>query len=254
LYPTFEICQKRNEEDIPHYLLIIAMMTTSKATADDVGNAKCPIIKLEAERLPDMTVPRSGHSAFLANGEVTVVGGHTSGFKLTPTAEYLKDDEWHQIPTVYSHDGGTSIVMKSGKVLLAGGFKDNLGISQSYEVELYDPKTHTCEGFGCLNQKRASAAAVELDHGQVLITGNWYADDEMELYDGKASFSHAKAVSQSRYLPHVLRTSGNDAMIVAGYDMHGEPLDTIIIDRLHGEAIRDTLFSTWRPLHYDLST
>ena len=57
-------------------------MTTSKATADDVGNAKCPIIKLEAERLPDMTVPRSGHSAFLANGEVTVVGGHTSGFVL----------------------------------------------------------------------------------------------------------------------------------------------------------------------------
>ena len=33
-------------------LLIIALMTTSKATADDVGNAKCPIIKLEAERLP----------------------------------------------------------------------------------------------------------------------------------------------------------------------------------------------------------
>jgi AraC-like DNA-binding protein len=75
----------------------------------------------------------------------------------------------------------------------------------------------------------------------------------MELYDGKASFSHAKAVSQSRYLPHVLRTSGNDAMIVAGYDMHGEPLDTIIVDRLHGEAIRDTLFKTWRPLLYDLS-
>ena len=213
----------------------------------------CPFVKIEAERLPDMTIPRSGHSIFVVNGEVTVVGGHTSGFKLTPTAEYLKDNEWHQIPTVYSHDGGMSIVMKSGKVLLAGGFKDNLGISQSFEVELYDPKSHSCKGFGCLNQKRASAAAVELDHGQVLITGNWYADDEIELYDGKASFSQAKAVSQSRYLPHVLRTSGNDAMIVAGYDMHGEPLDTIIVDRLHGEAIRDTLFSTWRPLHYDLS-
>ena len=213
----------------------------------------CPITKIEVERLPDMTIPRSGHSIFVVNGEVTVVGGHTSGFKLTPTAEYLKDNEWHQLPTVYSHDGGMSIVMKSGKVMLAGGFKDNLGISQSFEVELYDPMTHTCKGFGCLNQKRASAAAVELDHGQVLITGNWYADDEMELYDGKASFSHAKAVSQSRYLPHVLRTSCNDAMIVAGYDMHGEPLDTIVVDRLHGEAIRDTLFNTWRPLHYDLS-
>ena len=230
----------------------MSLILSISASAISISDS-CPFVKIEAERLPDMTIPRSGHSIFVVNGEVTVVGGHTSGFKLTPTAEYLKDNEWHQIPTVYSHDGGMSIVMKSGKVLLAGGFKDNLGISQSFEVELYDPKSHSCKGFGCLNQKRASAAAVELDHGQVLITGNWYADDEIELYDGKASFSQAKAVSQSRYLPHVLRTSGNDAMIVAGYDMHGEPLDTIIVDRLHGEAIRDTLFSTWRPLHYDLS-
>ena len=234
------------------YILIMSLILSISASAISISDS-CPFVKIEAERLPDMTIPRSGHSIFVVNGEVTVVGGHTSGFKLTPTAEYLKDNEWHQIPTVYSHDGGMSIVMKSGKVLLAGGFKDNLGISQSFEVELYDPKSHSCKGFGCLNQKRASAAAVELDHGQVLITGNWYADDEIELYDGKASFSQAKAVSQSRYLPHVLRTSGNDAMIVAGYDMHGEPLDTIIVDRLHGEAIRDTLFSTWRPLHYDLS-
>ena len=233
-------------------ILIMSLTLSIPAMAVSAGN-HCPMVKIEAERLPDMTIPRSGHSVFVVNGEVTVVGGHTLGFKLTPTAEYLKDNEWHQLPTVYSHDGGMSIVMKSGKVLLAGGFKDNLGISQSFEVELYDPKTHTCKGFGCLNQKRASAAAVELDHGQVLITGNWYADDEMELYDGKASFSHAKAVSQSRYLPHVLRTSGNNAMIVAGYDMHGEPLDTIIVDRLYGEAIKDTLFNTWRPLHYDLS-
>ena len=233
-----------------HLLLMLLLSMSANAIP---ANDSCPIVKIEAERLPDMTIPRSGHSIFLVNGEITVIGGHTSGFKLTPTAEYLKDNEWHQLPTVYSHDGGMSIVMKSGKVLLAGGFKDNLGISQSFEVELYDPKSHSCKGFGCLNQKRASAAAVELEHGQVLITGNWYADDEMELYDGKASFSQAKAVSQSRCLPHVLRTSGNDAMIIAGYDMHGELLDTIIVDRLHGEAIRDTLFNTWRPLHYDLS-
>ena len=233
-----------------HLLLMLLLSMSANAIP---ANDSCPIVKIEAERLPDMTIPRSGHSIFLVNGEITVIGGHTSGFKLTPTAEYLKDNEWHQLPTVYSHDGGMSIVMKSGKVLLAGGFKDNLGISQSFEVELYDPKSHSCKGFGCLNQKRASAAAVELEHGQVLITGNWYADDEMELYDGKASFSQAKAVSQSRCLPHVLRTSGNDAMILAGYDMHGELLDTIIVDRLHGEAIRDTLFNTWRPLHYDLS-
>ena len=228
-------------------------MTTSKATADDVGNAKCPIIKLEAERLPDMTVPRSGHSAFLANGEVTVVGGHTSGFVLTPTAEYFEDGKWHQLQTVYTHDGGISIVMKSGLVLLAGGFKDNLGIGQSFEVELYDPATHQSKGFGCFDQKRVAGAAVELDSGRVMITGNWYTNDGIEIFDGKARFSHVRDVTQSRYLPHLFRTSDGDVLIVAGYDNHGESIDTIVVDRLYGEPFRNELFDNWHPLHYDLA-
>lgn len=228
-------------------------MTTSKATADDVGNAKCPIIKLEAERLPDMTVPRSGHSAFLANGEVTVVGGHTSGFVLTPTAEYFENGKWHQLQTVYTHDGSISIVMKSGLVLLAGGFKDNLGIGQSFEVELYDPATHLSKGFGCLDQKRVAGAAVELDSGRVMITGNWYTNDGIEIFDGKTTFSHVRDVTQSRYLPHLFRTSDGDVLIVAGYDNHGESIDTIVVDRLYGEPFCNELFDNWHPLHYDLA-
>ena len=65
-------------------LLMILLMTT-KLSADGVDKVQCPVVKVEAERLPDMNIPRSGHSAFLLNGEITVVGGHTSGFVLTPT-------------------------------------------------------------------------------------------------------------------------------------------------------------------------
>lgn len=233
-------------------LLFIALLVTSKAMADGDGKANCPVVKIEAERLPDMNVPRSGHSAILVNGEVTVVGGHTSGFVLTPTAEYLKDGEWHQLQTVYNHDGGISIVMKSGKMLLAGGFKDNLGIGQSYEVELYDPVTHQFNGFGCLDKKRVSGAAVELDSGRVMIAGNWYADDAIEIFDGTATFSHVKPVAQTRSLPHVFRTSNGNALIMAGYDFHGNPIDTIIVDRLYGDPFRNELFDNWKPLQYDL--
>lgn len=233
-------------------LLFIALLVTSKAMADGDGKANCPVVKIEAERLPDMNVPRSGHSAILVNGEVTVMGGHTSGFVLTPTAEYLKDGEWHQLQTVYNHDGGISIVMKSGKVLLAGGFKDNLGIGQSYEVELYDPVTHQFNGFGCLDKKRVSGAAVELDSGRLMIAGNWYADDAIEIFDGKATLSHVKPVAQTRSLPYVFRTSNGNALIMAGYDFHGNPIDTIIVDRLYGDSFRNELFDNWKPLQYDL--
>lgn len=213
----------------------------------------CPIVRVEAERLPDLNIPRSGHSAFIANGEVTVVGGHTSGFVLTPTAEYYKDGQWHQLQTVYAHDGGFSVALKSGKILLAGGFKDNLGISQSFEVEMYDPVTHHFDGFGCLDQKRASAAAIELDSGKVLITGNWYADDGMECFDGQTSFSHVKAITQPRYLPHLFRTSDGDVLVVAGYDTKGQPIDSLIVERMKGEPFHAPLFDTWRPLQYDLA-
>jgi AraC-like DNA-binding protein len=233
--------------------LLAALLMCSTSAADGVEKANCPVVRVEAERLPDMNVPRSGHSALLLNGEVTVVGGHTSGFVLTPTIEYLEGGKWQQLQTVYTHDGGISIVMASGKVLLAGGFKDNLGIGQSFEVELYDPATHESKGFGCLDQKRVSGAAVELDSGRVMITGNWYTDDGIEMFDGKTSFSHVRNVSQSRYLPHVFRTSDGDAVIVAGYDERGNPLDTIVIDRLYGEPFRNELFENWRPLHYDLA-
>ena len=138
-------------------------------------------------------------------------------------------------------------------MLLAGGFKDNLGISQSFEVEMYDPTTHHFDGFGCLDQKRASATAIELDSGKVLITGNWYADDGMECFDGQTSFLPVKVIRQPRYLPHLFHMSDGDIMVVGGYDTKGQPIDTIIVERMKGEPFQTPLFKTWRPLQYDLA-
>lgn len=211
------------------------------------------IIKVQSEQLPDMNIPRYGHNLFYLNGEPIVIGGHTSGFVLTATAEYFKDGKWHLLPTVYPHDGGFGIAMKSGKILIAGGFKNNLGIGQSFEVESYDPVTHHFKGFGRLVKNRASAGAVELDSGQVLMTGNWYADDGMEIYDGQVSFTHVKDVCQSRYLPHLFRISGNDVLLVSSYGNRGQRHDSILIDRLHGETFMTPLFENWHPLQYDIS-
>ena len=235
-------------------MTLLAMSVKVSSMTDSISSQKaCPIVRIEAERLPNMNIARSGHSAIFVNGEPTVIGGHTSGFVPTPTAEYLKDGEWHQLQTVYTHDGGFSIVMKSGKVLLAGGFNDNLGIGQTFPVENYDPATHSFQGFGCLDKKRVSSAAVELDSGRVLIVGNWYADDGMEMFDGDSHFTFVKNVSQTRSLPHVLKTSTGNVLVLAGYDYHGEPIDSIVIDRLHGESFTHPLFKTWRPIQYDLT-
>ena len=206
---------------------------------------------LEAERLPDLNMPRAAHNVFYANGELTVVGGHTSGFVTTPTAEYFKDGAWHLISTVYHHDDGMAVVMSDGRrVLLAGGHDKNLGIGQSYEAEMYDSQTHTFEGFGSLERNRALAQGVELDDEQILIAGNHKDNDAFELYDGKKSFHYLKDVSIWRSAPYLLPISDNDVMAFGSvWRGHFEACDTV--DRLNSEPFTEPLLKEWIPFVYD---
>ena len=206
--------------------------------------------KIEVERLPDLNVARSGHHTFFFKDEVVVVGGHTTGFVPTATAECYRNGAWHQMRTIYPHDHGFAIPMKSGKMLIAGGHEQSLGIGQTFTVEYYDPDYGSFTGFGCLSTKRCFSDAIELDNGKVFVSGNWYHDDDIEQFDGKLSFLTVKKVSQNRSLPYILRTSKDNLMIFSTCDNHGQPFDTIIIDRLQGEAFTEPLFDTWKP-HYD---
>lgn len=207
----------------------------------------CPVKPLQVERLPNLNTPRSGHHIFVVNDELTVVGGHTSGFIPTATAEYFTDGEWHQLNTVYIHDQGLCLPMSDGRVMLAGGHEKDLGIGQIFSVEMYHPHSHRFEGYGCLDSKRCMSDAVELDSGRVIISGNWYEDDAIELYKGERLFSPLKKVAQQRVSPFVLRTAKDDAIIFGTIDNHGQRHDTIIVDRLKGEPFTVALFSVWRP-------
>lgn len=206
---------------------------------------------LEAERLPDMNLPRAGYNVFYANGELTVVGGHTSGYVMTPTAEYFSDGAWHLVPTVYHHDNGMAVVMSDNKkVLLAGGHDKNLGIGQSFEVEMYNSATHTSEGFGSLERSRAFAQGVELADGQVLIAGNHKNNDIFEVFDGKKSFGFIKEVSVWRSSPYMLPIA-NGEVICFGSVWRGrfEPCDTV--DRLHDKPFTEPLLKEWMPWPFD---
>ena len=209
----------------------------------------CPARQIEAQRLPDLNLPRATHSVFLAGGELVTVGGHTSGFVLTKTAEYLSDGEWHLVSTSYPHDGGFSVVMKSGRVLLGGGYEKDLGIGQIFSVEWYDPATHSFEGFGCLDSKRAQAQGLELDSGRVLVSGNWYHDDSMEMFDGRKHFTFVDSVTHHRCFPYLFRTSQDNAMILGGWDTGFRSLDyPTTVDRLKGGPVDIPFLSLWMPL------
>ena len=220
--------------------------------------------KIEVERLPDMNIPRAGHSVFFVNGELVVAGGHTNGFVPTQTAEYYADGKWHTMQMTYPHDFGLSVVLKSGKVLLAGGCEQLTGIGQTYSAEIYDPQTHTFRGFGNMYQKRVLSSALELDNGQVVIAGNWYNDDCIELfqeaqslkgdYYGKQSFTFIKEVIAQRSVPYIFRIADDDALILGSISTTGDTIRQAVADRLRGDTVHIPLLETWHPLsmsHHD---
>ena len=141
--------------------LLAAACTQTKVfeqEAVDVGGER--FLKMEAERLPDLNQPRGGHCIVNLNGEITVFGGHTDGFILLKTAEYLKDGKWVEVPMLYPHDFGFSVKLPDGRIMIGGGCAENFGIGQSWGTEIYDPKTHSFEPSGVLDRKRTGCSAL----------------------------------------------------------------------------------------------
>lgn len=231
------------------FLLSLIVFSPISAEAENVKKATaCPVLPLEVEQLPNLNTPRSGHRMLILNDEIVVFGGHTSGFVPTPTAEYFARGQWHQLDMVYRHDNGMVCATSSGKVIVAGGHEQPLGIGQTFTVELYSPTLHQFEGYGCLDRKRCFAEAVEIDSGKVIIAGNWYNDDGIECYKGNNIFSDLKKVTAQRAAPFLFKTADNDVLIFSAMDIHGNTHDKIVVDRLHGKSFSPTLFQSWKPL------
>ncbi len=235
-------------------VLFVAMLSF-QAIAQEPDTLGCKTVRIETEQLPDLNIPRYGHCVFFAGDELTVIGGHTTGFVPTATAEYFSDGAWHTVNTVYPHDHGMAVPMKSGKVLVCGGANEPLGIGQTYTAEWYDPATHTCEGFGSMDMKRSNFSATEIDSGRVVIAGNWYSNDYIELFDGHKTFGKLKEVAAQRSCPYILRTDVDNVMIFSSLDtkhISGIRPDSIIVDQLRGEPFHASLLDEWRPLAYDI--
>ena len=246
-------------------LFLLALLPLVALAGESLAEVLCPQKKIETVRLPDLNIARNSHNTLIVGGLPMVFGGHTDGFKPTATAEYFQDGQWHLCNMVYTHDGGMAVPLTTGQVFLAGGHKDDLGIGQIYSVEKCYSVAHTqsektgilseaqdgltFEGFGCLDTKRTFCNGIELDSGRVVISGNWYHNDGIELFDGRKDFVRVKDVVQPRSFPYIFRTSRDNAIIFSNRSTKlNEMYDTIIVDRLHGDPFTPSLFQKWKPL------
>ena len=219
-----------------HLMLICLVMMTPLSG---------PFIQLTAERMPSLNTPRGAQISMVVGGEPTVFGGHTDGFLRTQTAEYFRDGVWHEVPMTYPHDGGFAVPLPDGTVMLGGGSGEDFGIGQSWGVEVYDPRSHSCLPIGIMDRKRAYASAFPLSDGRVLISGNWYAEDGIELYTPGEGFSLVKDLPSGRSRPLIL-PAGDDYLIFGGIDQYGDKAEARV-DRFLGDSRQEPLLETWMP-------
>ena len=223
-------------------LLFTAIPTGTTASAD----GEIHYGKLKAERLPDLTIARCGHSTFWLDGKPTVFGGHTTGFIPTATAEYYEDGSWHELPMLYPHDLGFSLRLKSGEVVLGGGCDSNFGIGQSWSVEKYDPVSHRFSPMPILDRKRALCCAVELEDRSIVVSGNWYAPDGSGKLVPGGIFVETQDVAEPRCFPFILPVSSSEVIVFGNTDNYGKPLKGIV-DCIPGEPFEVPLLQEWHP-------
>ena len=209
--------------------------------------AGVPFVKMRWERMPDLNTARYGNVTLCLDGEIVTFGGHTDGFIPAATAEYYKDDRWHEIPMRYTHDFGFATVMPDGRVMLCGGSAEPFGIGQSWGVEIYDPDAHSFSGIGIMSRKRALASALSLDDGSVVVSGNWYADDDIEVYRPDEGFSAVSPVSEARHCPAIVQSGSGKALVFGGWDTQDQHSLEGWVDRYPGEAFRVPMLQEWIP-------
>lgn len=206
------------------------------------NDGKC--IQMTVERLPDLNVPRNAHTAAFVNGELTVIGGHTTGFIPTNTAEYFSDGAWHLIDSYFLHDYGFGVVLSPEEILVGGGCAETFGEGQTQGVELYSALTHSFTPLPIMDQRRTRPTAARLTDGTVLISGNWYYADYTSTYSVSEGPETVRRSALQRVSPYIFQTSPDNAIIFSCAGTQDEPLEPIA-ERLHGEPFEVPLLQEW---------
>lgn len=207
------------------------------------GNeGKC--IPMTVERLPDLNVPRNAHTAAFVNGELTVIGGHTTGFIPTNTAEYYSNGTWHLIDSYFPHDYGFGVMLSPEEMLVGGGCSEAFGEGQTMGVELYNALTHSFTPLPIMDRRRTRPSAACLADGTVVISGNWYAADYTSTYSVTEGPATVRKSAVQRVSPFIFQTSPDNAIIFGYVGNEDGPLEPVA-ERLRGEPFEVPLLREW---------
>jgi len=180
-----------------------------------------------------MSTPRVLQGAtLLPNGKVLISGGGTSNqpFTVTASAEVYDPAAGSFSPTgsmSAGRAGQGTIVLPSGRVLIAGGFGD-ANFSPLSSIELYNPAAGAFSAKGSMNVARSKQGdfAALLPTGNVLFAGGNSADSSAELFFPTdppflvQKFTTSGSLNTGRLL-HTATLLNNGLVLIAGGSLGG---------------------------------
>jgi hypothetical protein len=127
------------------------------------------------------------------------------------------------------HTGGTAIVLRDGRVLVAGGMDGCCGEQSDGQplasAELYNPRTGRWTRTGSMTMARAGHTATLLPNGRVLVTGgldsSGTARSSTDLYDPGPGRWRAATPMLVAHADHTATLLRNGPVLVAGGDSRG---------------------------------
>ena len=201
-------------------LLFVVCLTISfaaAAAAFRAGSSSAPRIGTLTPAAP-MLEPRSGQTAsLLPDGKVLIAGGMRRSQDFYKSAELYDPAAGTFQCTGEMSIGrvGTPPLLRSGKVLIAGGW---IGHGTTDSAELYDPATGKFTAIAKMTTRRPRESATLLANGEVLLVGGADHDGPDGALDSAEIF-HADTL---RFQPTGSATLLNDGRIlIAG----GEPMN-----------------------------
>ena len=101
-----------------------------------------------------------------------------------------------------------------------------------------------------MEKKRFFPSSALLADGRVLISGNALEEDCMEVFDGSRQNRFVKQVTRVRCNPLIFPIAADDALVIGCLDslMALRP-DSVVVDRLKGDAPHIPLFDEWYPMY-----
>ena len=171
----------------------------------------------------------------LPNGQVLVAGGtatEPSDDRALATAELYDpaSGKWAQTGALSrSREGPVMVLLRDGKVLIAGGAAGNFGnYTTLAEAEIYDPQTGTWTATAPMTQDRVGFTLTLLSDGRVLAAAGVTrpkntALSSAEIYDpATGTWTDAGTMNARRWNHRAVLLPNGSVLIVGGFNVTGQ--------------------------------